>query len=105
MQGIGLDLCIGLRVHSTLGYLSHVAYEAKLTVKEPICLFEVTCPLHKRMSRKGMKNRSTQPGVPRQRDFRTKRWTQLRLMELIYYDVARQAIDLGKSGETVKCSS
>ena len=31
-----------VRLHSTLGYLSPAAYEAKPTVKEPICLSEVT---------------------------------------------------------------
>jgi transposase InsO family protein len=31
-----------VRLHSTLGYLSPAAYEAKLTAKEPICLSEIT---------------------------------------------------------------
>jgi putative transposase len=31
-----------VRLHSTLGYLSPVAYQAKPTVKEPICLSEIT---------------------------------------------------------------
>jgi transposase InsO family protein len=31
-----------VRLHSTLGYLSPAAYEAKPTVKEPICLSEIT---------------------------------------------------------------
>lgn len=31
-----------VRLHSTLGYLSPAAYEAKSTVKEPICLSEIT---------------------------------------------------------------
>jgi transposase InsO family protein len=31
-----------VRLHSTLGYLSPVAYEAKLTVKQPIGLSEMT---------------------------------------------------------------
>jgi transposase InsO family protein len=32
----------GVRLHSTLGYLSPAAYEAKSTAKEPICLSEIT---------------------------------------------------------------
>jgi hypothetical protein len=35
-----------VRLRSTLDYLSPVAYEAQLTVKEPICLSEITRPLH-----------------------------------------------------------
>jgi putative transposase len=31
-----------VRLHSTLGYLSPAAYEAKPTAKEPICLSEMT---------------------------------------------------------------
>ena len=31
-----------VRLHPTLGYLSPAAYEAKPTVKEPICLSEIT---------------------------------------------------------------
>ena len=31
-----------VRLHSTLGYLSPAAYEAKSTVKQPICLSEIT---------------------------------------------------------------
>ncbi|WP_206363428.1 IS3 family transposase [Cupriavidus necator] len=31
-----------VRLHSTLGYLSPTAYEAETTVKEPICLSEIT---------------------------------------------------------------
>jgi transposase InsO family protein len=31
-----------VRLHSTLGYLSPCAYEAKLTAKQPICLSEIT---------------------------------------------------------------
>lgn len=31
-----------VRLHSTLGYLSPSAYEAKLTAKQPICLSEIT---------------------------------------------------------------
>ena len=31
-----------VRLHSTLGYLSPAAYEAETTVKEPICLSEIT---------------------------------------------------------------
>jgi len=31
-----------VRLHSTLGYLSPAAYEAKSTEKEPICLSEIT---------------------------------------------------------------
>lgn len=31
-----------VRLHSTLGYLSPSAYEAKLTVKQPICLSDIT---------------------------------------------------------------
>jgi putative transposase len=31
-----------VRLHSTLGYLLPAAYEAKPTVKKPICLSEIT---------------------------------------------------------------
>jgi putative transposase len=31
-----------VRLYSTLGYLSPAAYKAKPTVKEPICLSEIT---------------------------------------------------------------